>query len=69
MALPADEWEKFREKLDELPSEKREEVQDFIEFLKMKEQLQHSGTTNTSLRLQQESLSRIWDDEKELYEL
>ena len=45
------------------------EVIDFIEFLKIK-RMKKTDISHSSLLLQQESLSRIWDSEfEDLYEL
>jgi len=55
--------------LEGLTPELIQEVIDFIEFLKIK-RMKKAGINHSSLLLQQESLSRIWDSESEgLYEL
>ncbi len=57
--------------VDKLPEDKVIEVIDFAKFLKS----QHSGTSKSqidesSLLLQQKSLSKIWDSsEEDIYEL
>jgi hypothetical protein len=55
--------------LENLSPELIEEVIDFIEFLKIK-RMKKDGVEYSSLLLQQESLSKIWDSESEdVYEL
>jgi hypothetical protein len=61
--------ETITEKLQDLSPELLEEVIDFIEFLKIK-RMKKGHIDVSSLLLQQESLSRIWDSENEdVYEL
>lgn len=55
--------------LDEFSPELIQEVYDFIEFLKHKKE-KKQGIDSSSLLLQQESLSKIWDcKSEELYDL
>lgn len=55
--------------LEELTPDLIQEVIDFIEFLKIK-RMKRTGIDYHSLRIQQESLGRIWNNESEdLYEL
>jgi hypothetical protein len=61
--------ESITQKLQDLSPELLEEVIDFIDFLKIK-RMKKSYIDVSSLLLQQENLSRIWDSENEdLYEL
>jgi hypothetical protein len=61
--------ESITKKLQDLPPELLEEVIDFIEFIKIR-RLKKGRNVVSSLLIQQESLSRIWDSENEdLYEL
>ncbi|MFB6355365.1 MAG: DUF2281 domain-containing protein [bacterium] len=69
MVLPSDRWNEIKNKLESLPESTFEEVLDFIEFLELKEHLKESSVDGSSLRLQQESLRKIWEDEPDLYEL
>jgi hypothetical protein len=55
--------------LEELTPDLIQEVIDFIEFLKIK-RMKLTGIDYHSLRIQQESIGRIWNNEHEdLYEL
>lgn len=55
--------------LEELTPDLIQEVIDFIEFLKIK-RMKRTSIDYHSLRIQQESLGRIWNNESEdLYEL
>jgi hypothetical protein len=55
--------------LEELSPELVQEVIDFIEFLKIR-RMKKTGVDYESLILQQESLSRIWEEASEdIYEL
>ena len=55
--------------LEELTPDLIQEVIDFIEFLKIKK-VKRTGIDYQSLKIQQESVGRIWDDKsKDLYEL
>lgn len=69
MSSPTKDWQSIQEKIQELPGDKIEEIVDFINFVYRKEKMEHSSVNEESLRLQQESLARIWEDEEELYEL
>jgi hypothetical protein len=61
--------ESITQKLQGLSPELLEEVIDFIDFLKIK-RMKKDYIDVSSLLLQQESLSRIWDSQNEdLYEL
>jgi hypothetical protein len=61
--------ETITKKLQDLSPELLEEVIDFIEFLKIK-RMKKGHVDVSSLLLQQESISRIWDSEnEEVYEL
>lgn len=61
--------EAVTKQLENLSPELIEEVIDFIEFLKIK-RMKKDGVDSSSLLLQQESLSKIWDSESEdVYEL
>jgi len=61
--------EAVTKQLEDLSPELIEEVIDFIEFLKIK-RMKKDGVDSSSLLLQQESLSKIWDSESEdVYEL
>ncbi len=55
--------------IENLPPQKVQEVIDFIDFLLMRSQDEASGVDVPSLLLQQDVLSKIWEDEKDLYEL
>ena len=55
--------------IENLPPQKVQEVIDFIDFLLMRSQDEVSGVDVPSLLLQQEVLSKIWEDEQDLYEL
>lgn len=55
--------------IENLPPQKVQEVIDFIDFLLMRSQDEASGVDVPSLLLQQDALSKIWEDEKDLYEL
>lgn len=69
MSIAVKYKENIVKELEELTPELIEEVIDFIEFLKTK-RMEKTGINHSSLLLQQESLSRIWDNESEdLYEL
>jgi len=55
--------------LEELTPDLIQEVIDFIEFLKLK-RVKQTGIDYHSLKIQQESIGRIWDNKSEdLYEL
>ena len=55
--------------LEELTPDLIQEVIDFIEFLKIKK-VKRTGIDYQSLKIQQESVGRIWDNKSEdLYEL
>lgn len=69
MSSSTKDWQSIREKLQELPGEKIEEIVDFINFVYRKEKMENSSVNEESLRLQQESLARIWESEEDLYEL
>ena len=61
--------ETITKKLQDLSPELLEEVIDFIDFLKIK-RMKKGHIDVSSLLLQQESISRIWDSENEdVYEL
>ncbi len=69
MSMNVNIEETITKKLQDLSPELLEEVIDFIEFLKIK-RMKKGYIDVSSLLLQQESLSRIWDSENEdLYEL
>ncbi len=69
MDIEANYKETIIKELEGLTPELTQEVIDFIEFLKIK-RIKTTGINHSSLLLQQESLSRIWDSESEnLYEL
>jgi len=55
--------------LEELTPDLIQEVIDFIEFLKIKK-MKRTGMDYHSLKIQQESIDRIWNNKSEdLYEL
>jgi hypothetical protein len=69
MGIAINNKETILKHLEGLTPELIQEAIDFIEFLKVK-RMEKTGITYSSLLLQQESLSRIWDRESEdLYEL
>ncbi len=69
MGIAVNYKETMIKQLEDLSPELIQEVIDFVEFLKIK-RMKTSGVDYSSLLLQQESLSRIWDSESEdLYEL
>ena len=69
MSMNANYEETITKKLQDLSPELLEEVIDFIEFLKIK-RMKKGHIDVSSLLLQQESISRIWDSENEdVYEL
>jgi len=69
MGIAINNKETILKHLEGLTPELMQEAIDFIEFLKVK-RMEKTGITYSSLLLQQESLSRIWDRESEdLYEL
>lgn len=69
MSMNVNFEETIAKKLQDLTPELLEEVIDFIEFLKIK-RMKKGHSDVSSLLLQQESLSRIWDSENEdVYEL
>ena len=69
MGIAINNKETILKHLEGLTPELIQEAIDFIEFLKVK-RMENTGITYSSLLLQQESLSRIWDRESEdLYEL
>jgi mRNA-degrading endonuclease RelE of RelBE toxin-antitoxin system len=69
MSINVNYEETIKKKLQDLSPELLEEVIDFIEFLKIK-RMKKGHIDVSSLLLQQESLSRIWDSENEdVYEL
>jgi hypothetical protein len=69
MSMNVNYEETITEKLQDLSPELLEEVIDFIEFLKIK-RMKKGHIDDSSLLLQQESISRIWDSENEdVYEL
>ena len=69
MSINVNYEETIKKKLQDLSPELLEEVIDFIEFLKIK-RMKKDHIDVSSLLLQQESLSRIWDSENEdVYEL
>jgi len=69
MSMNVNYEETITKKLQDLSPELLEEVIDFIEFLKIK-RMKKGHIDISSLLLQQESLSRIWDSENEdVYEL
>lgn len=55
--------------IETLPPHRIEEVIDFIEFLRAKFSEKKSAVNESSLLLQQISLSRIWEEEEDLYDL
>jgi hypothetical protein len=63
------EIENLRKKIEKLSVEKIHVVEDFVDYLYQKEQFPASSVDEQQLLLQQESLSRIWSDEEDLYEL
>ena len=70
MPLRNNKKEEILELLDKLPDSRIEEVLDFVEYLRIKDQGVNSGIDEPSLRLQQGSLKRIWDSpEEDIYEL
>ncbi len=69
MDIAASYKETIVKELEGLTPELTQEVIDFIEFLKIK-RMKKTDISHSSLLLQQESLSRIWDSEfEDLYEL
>ncbi len=69
MSMNVNYEETITKKLQDLSPELLEEVIDFIEFLKIK-RMKKGHIDVSSLLLQQESISRIWDSENEdVYEL
>jgi hypothetical protein len=69
MSINVNYEESITKKNQDLSPELFEEVIEFIEFLKIK-RMKKGDIDVSSLLLQQESLSRIWDSENEdLYEL
>jgi len=69
LGIAASNKENIVKELEVLTPELIQEVFDFIEFLKIK-RMKNTDINRSSLLLQQESLSRIWDSESEgLYEL
>ena len=69
MAISSECKENILKSIEKLPSQKVQEVIDFIEFLKMKSHLKTSGVDTPSLLLQQDALTKIWEDEEDPYEL
>lgn len=70
MALKNDKKEKILNLLDRLPDSRMDEVIDFVEYLSIKDKGVNSGVDESSLRLQQRSLKKIWgSSEEDLYEL
>lgn len=63
------EIENLRKKIEKLPPEKIHVVEEFVDYLYQKDQFAASSVDKQQLLLQQESLSRIWSDEEDLYEL
>jgi len=69
MGIAIDYKEIIIKDLEDLTPELIQEVIDFVEFLKNK-RMKKRGVDYSSLLIQQESLSRIWDEESEdLYDL
>ena len=69
MSMNVNYEESITKKIQDLSPEQLEEVIDFIEFLKIK-RMKKGHIDVSSLLLQQESVSRIWNSENEdLYEL
>jgi hypothetical protein len=54
-------------KLRALPEEKAAEVQDFIEFLS--ERLEEDQLTDAAMKLSEEVLREVWDDESDYDDL
>ncbi len=69
MPISTEDREYILKSIDALPSHRIEEVIDFIEFLKTRSHGKRSAVSESSLILQQVSLSKIWEDEEDLYEL
>lgn len=69
MAISSESKENILKSIETLPSQKIQEVIDFIEFLKLRSRLKPTGIDTPSLLLQQDTLRKIWEDEEELYEL
>ncbi len=70
MPLQKDKKVEILELLEQLPDSKMEEVLDFVEYLKIKDEGTSSGIDESSLRLQGKSLRKIWNSpEEDLYEL
>jgi hypothetical protein len=69
MAISIENKEYILKSIDALPPHRIEEVIDFIEFLRTRSHGRRSAVTESSLILQQASLSKIWEDDEDLYEL
>lgn len=69
MAISSESKENILKSIETLPSQKIQEVIDFIEFLKLRSRIKPTGIDTPSLLLQQDTLRKIWEDEEELYEL
>ena len=55
--------------IEGLPADKVQEAIDFIEFLNARSHFEPSGLDESSLRLQQAGLHKIWEEDEDLYEL
>jgi len=69
MGTTTEEIENLRKKIEKLPPQKIQTIEDFVDYLYQKDQSAASSVDEQQLLLQQESLSRIWSNEEDLYEL
>ncbi len=69
MPITTESKEYIIKSIASLPPQKIQEVVDFIEFISSRPHIETSGIDTSSLLLQQDALSKIWEDEEDLYEL
>jgi hypothetical protein len=69
MTISAENMDHIIRSIETLPPNKIEEVIHFINVLKAKPSGKKSAVNESYLLLQQASLSKIWEDEEDLYEL
>jgi len=69
MTLSEEQRASIIERIEDLPSDKIQQVIDFIDFLKIKKE-EAADSSDAALIVQQNSLSKIWESETEdLYDL
>ena len=69
MTISVENRDHILKSIETLPPHKIEEIIHFIEFLQAKSSSKRSAVNESWLLLQQASLTKIWEDEEDLYEL